>query len=307
MSTDEEKTTSWFVDLEHLGQSRVVAAHILEGGAGLAIIDPGPASTLPALERGLAARGYSVDSVGAILLTHIHLDHAGATGSLVKANPRISVYVHEKGAQHLIAPDRLVASASRLYGDAMDLLWGPFLAVPTDNVHALSGGERISVAGRAVDVAYTPGHASHHVSFLDTATGTAFTGDVAGCRIDGAPYVFPPTVPPDIDIELWLRSIDLIDAWAPSDLGLTHFGVVSDVREHLEELRTRLSTWSQLTRPVLEADRHGGGSQGKFAEKIALELRAKVGDALAQCYEQCAPPAMCWAGLARYHKKKELP
>ena len=203
---------------------------------GLTLIDPGPTSCLPALEAGLRDRGLTLRDVRTLLLTHIHLDHAGATGTIVERVPGIRVYVHERGAPHMIDPEKLLASATRLYGDQMDTLWGAFLPVPASQVTVLTGGERLNSAGTSLRVAYTPGHAKHHVSFLDERAGMAYVGDTAGIRISGD-YLLAPTPPPDIDIEAWQASLDVIDAWQPVSLFLTHFGPVTPARAHLARFR----------------------------------------------------------------------
>src|SRR5262245_10058918 len=196
---------SW-VDLRFLGRSNVIASGVIESAAGVAIVDPGPTSCLETLELDLQGRGIRWPDVRHILLTHIHLDHAGATGTIVRAHPHVTVYVHESGTRHLVDPKKLVDSATRLYGDQMDRLWGEFAAVPVDRIVSLAGGERIDAGGRPFDVAYTPGHASHHVSFFDASSGVAFVGDTAGVSVDGG-YVLPPTPPPDIDLEAWAVSV----------------------------------------------------------------------------------------------------
>src|SRR5688500_16660848 len=156
-----------YIDLQFRGSPRVIATALLNGPDGLTLIDPGPTSCLPALEAGLRDRGLSLRDVRTLLLTHIHLDHAGATGTILERVAAIRVYVHEVGAPHMIDPAKLLASATRLWGDQMDALWGAFVPVPQSQVTALSGGERLQLAGRSLHVAYTPGHAKHHVSFLD--------------------------------------------------------------------------------------------------------------------------------------------
>src|SRR5438105_3045308 len=172
-----------YIDLDFQGQPRTIASGIMQGAGGVAIVDPGPSSCLPVLRRKLEAAGISVRDVTALVLTHIHLDHAGATGTLLAENPALRVYVHENGAPHLVDPSKLLASAARLYGDAMDTLWGEVRAVPSSAIVSLTGSERIEFAGRRWDVAYTPGHASHHVSYFSADTGLAFVGDTAGVRV----------------------------------------------------------------------------------------------------------------------------
>ncbi|PYR73013.1 MAG: MBL fold metallo-hydrolase, partial [Acidobacteria bacterium] len=201
-------------------------------------VDPGPTSCLATLELGLNGLGIRFADVTHILLTHVHLDHAGVTGTLVRRHPHLEVLVHERGAPHLVDPARLVGSATRLWGDQMQALWGEVAPVPAANVIALDL-QPIHAGGRTFDVAYTPGHASHHVSFFDRSSGVAFVGDVAGIRIKGDD-VRPPTPPPDIDVELWARSAARIEAWDPDTMFLTHFGPSRNVRPHLQSLMENL-------------------------------------------------------------------
>ena len=186
---------------KHLGRDRVIVAYERDG----AIVDPGPESSMEKLLE-------ACPEPRALLLTHIHLDHAGATGTILREHPGITVFVHERGAPHMLNPEKLLASATRLYGDDMDRLWGEFAAVPASNVVVLSGGERIEAGGRMFDVAYTPGHASHHVSYLHEDSGDAYVGDVAGVRIPPYDWVVAPTPPPEIEVETWMDSIHAITA-----------------------------------------------------------------------------------------------
>jgi glyoxylase-like metal-dependent hydrolase (beta-lactamase superfamily II) len=220
---------SRLVDVHHLGRDRVIGAYELDG----LIVDPGPTTGLEGLLAGLEA-----GEPRALLLTHIHLDHAGAAGALCRRFPNLTVYVHERGAPHLVDPERLLASARQLYGDDMEQLWGEVVPVPAENVRALSGGETIE---DRIRVEYTPGHASHHVAYLREATGEAFVGDVAGVRIPPSDHVLPPTPPPDIDLEAWERSLRVVEGWAPQELCLTHFGRTRDVEGHLGRLREGLA------------------------------------------------------------------
>jgi glyoxylase-like metal-dependent hydrolase (beta-lactamase superfamily II) len=203
----------------------------------------------------LSAAGVTMADVRAVLLTHIHLDHAGVTGTLVRENPALQVYVHELGAPHMVAPERLMSSAARLYGADMDRLWGEFLPVPEANIRVLRGGEQIEAGGRGFDVAYTPGHASHHVSYFDPASGVAFVGDTAGVRTGQALFVMPPTPPPDIDVEVWTESIELIRRWRPATLFATHFGPHEDAAAHLDALLQHLAALAELARQTA-----GGGT-----------------------------------------------
>lgn len=270
------------IDLEHLGRERVIGAYRV----GDVIVDPGPSSTLPAL---LAALGDTQPR--ALLLTHIHLDHAGASGSLVQRWPELEVYVHERGAPHLADPSRLMESARRLYGDDMDRLWGEMAPVPEANLRTLRGGEQL--LNGSFKVAYTPGHASHHVSYL--YEDTAFVGDVGGVRITDTSLTIPPTPPPDIDLEAWHESIRLIGAWNPSRLAMTHFGFGEQVADQLDEVAGRLDAWAELVRR---------SDQEAFIAVVRSEIETDAGPEVAAAYVQAAPPEQLYAGLSRYWRKR---
>jgi glyoxylase-like metal-dependent hydrolase (beta-lactamase superfamily II) len=270
------------IDVLHLGRERVVGCWQL----GDVLVDPGPASCVETL---LAALGDQEPR--ALLLTHIHLDHAGATGTLVERWPGVEVYVHERGAPHLIDTKHLLESARRLYGDDMDRLWGETRAVPEGNVRVLRGGERI--LGGAVEVAYTPGHASHHVSYLHERT--AYTGDTAGARITAGSLTVPPTPPPDIDVEAWKEPIDRIAAWSPERLAVTHFGSYDDVEAQLAALSERLEDWARRAR---EQDRE------TFIAGIEEEIAAGAGPGTTPAYAQAVPPDQVFMGLERYWRKR---
>lgn len=270
------------IDVMHVGRPHVIGAWLV----GDVVIDPGPTSCLDALLTGLGD-----ERPRALLLTHIHLDHAGASGSLVERWPDLEVYVHERGARHMTSPERLVQSARQLYGDDMDRLWGEMVPVPEQNLRVLQGGE--TLFDGAFEVAYTPGHASHHVSFLHE--GTAFVGDTGGVRIAGAPLTIPPSPPPDIDVEKWHASIERIAAWKPSRLVMTHFGASEDAEAQLAELSQRLDDWAQYAR---SAERES------FVERVRAEVSGHVDAETAAAYEQAAPPDQLYAGLERYWRKR---
>jgi glyoxylase-like metal-dependent hydrolase (beta-lactamase superfamily II) len=291
------------IDVEYLGRKQYIACCLLEGDRPV-IVDPGPSVSLGKLERGLSRAGLTLDDLDGVLLTHIHLDHAGAAGTIVGRNPRIDVYVHERGAHHMVDPERLLSSAERLYGDRMDELWGDFLAVPADNVRALSGGEILDVAGRRIEVSYTPGHASHHVSYLDTSTGTAFVGDTAGIRVDGNPFVLPVTPPPDIDLETWETSLRKIEAWNPERLFVTHFGVAERVEEHLQQFRSSLHDWATTVRDDVASDRTDEECVKIFTASVIAEIEERLPQETIPSYQQGNAPGMSWHGLARYWKKR---
>jgi glyoxylase-like metal-dependent hydrolase (beta-lactamase superfamily II) len=259
---------------------------------GDVLIDPGPESSVETL---LAALGAWRPR--ALLLTHIHLDHAGATGALVRRWPDLDVYVHERGAPHVIDPSKLLASAGRLYGEQnMATLWGEVLPVPAERVRALSGGETLALGGTgAFRVAYTPGHASHHVAYLHEDSGRAFVGDMAGVRIPPAHVTIAPTPPPDIDVEAWDRSLEAIAAWRPASLGLTHFGAIAAVEEQLAAVRASLHELADL------AKRAGPAT-------VAAAVRDRVdrtGDRrLRAAYAAAVPPEHISLGLERYWRKR---
>jgi glyoxylase-like metal-dependent hydrolase (beta-lactamase superfamily II) len=271
------------IDVEHLGRPHVIGCWQV----GEALVDPGPESSLDTL---LAALGE--ERPRALLLTHIHLDHAAATGALVRRWPDLEVYVHERGAPHLIDPAKLLACAGRLFGDQMQRLWGEIVPVPEGNVKPLAGGERVL----GMRVAYTPGHASHHVSYLHEESGTAFVGDVAGARIPGVDLVVPPTPPPDIDIETWEDSIAIVEGWRPERLALTHFGAIEDPAPHLARLRERLREEAQLARELSE-EAYEQRQRQRVAEHAASPEAAEE-------LIQCVPPQYQWRGLDRYWSKR---
>ena len=270
------------IDVMHLGRDRVICAYELDG----LIVDPGPSSCLETLLAGLGDV-----QPRALLLTHIHLDHAGATGVLVRRNPDLKVYVHERGAPHLVDPTKLLQSAGQLYGDDMDRLWGEMLPVPEENVHVLSGGE--TVEGFRVE--YTPGHASHHVTYFHEETGDAYVGDVGGVRIPPSSFMIAPTPPPDIDLEKWNRSLDAVEALGPRRLCLTHFGQVEDVGVHIERMRHSLRSWGELA---------AEGDDDRFVRSVRSAVEDIADPETAQNFFQAAPPDQLYMGLARYWSKK---
>lgn len=256
------------------------------------LIDPGPESSLSTV---LEAIGD--ERPRAVLLTHIHLDHAAATGALVRRWPDLEVYVHERGEPHLIDPSKLLASAERLYGDKLEYLWGEILPVPEENVRVLSGGETVL----GMRVAYTPGHASHHVCYLHEETGTAFVGDVAACRIPPSNLIVPPTPPPDINVEVWEESLDLVAGWKPERLALTHFGAIEDdVPGYIEKVRAKLREEAVLARQM-EQEAYNGDLERRIRAELAAE--GIEGDTVDELL-QAVPTAYQWAGLDRYWRKR---
>jgi glyoxylase-like metal-dependent hydrolase (beta-lactamase superfamily II) len=293
-----------YLDLHFLGRPRAIATAVVASSAGVALVDPGPTSCLGALEEGLNGQGIRLGDVTHLLLTHIHLDHAGATGTIARRHPDVKVCVHERGAKHLIEPQKLLDSARRLYGDDMDRLWGEFAAVPSRNVQPLAGGERLSAAGRLFEVAYTPGHASHHVSYFDASSGVAFVGDTAGISVDGG-YIVPPTPPPDIDLEAWGASVARIESWRPATLFLTHFGPGRlPPSTHLRTLLDHLELNGRLVRETLASDGSDADRRRHFATQVAAEMRRTMTDEQMAAYGAAAPFEMLWDGLARYWRTR---
>ena len=293
-----------YVDLNFLGVPRVIATAVLHGPGGVSLIDPGPSSTWPSLKRSLADAGIGISDVRSILLTHIHLDHAGATGTLVRENPAIRVYAHEKGARHMVAPDSLIASATRLWGNDMDRLWGEVRPVPEGALAVLAGGERIIAAGRSIDVMYTPGHAQHHVSYLANDSGVAFVGDTAGIRLRDDGFILPPTPPPDIDLSEWHRSLDRIGQWAPDTLFVTHFGAYGPAAPHLAAVGEHLEIISSIARRSLERDDTDDAREQWFAEEVRALLRRNLTISEADAYEVAGRFDLSWRGLVRYWRKR---
>jgi glyoxylase-like metal-dependent hydrolase (beta-lactamase superfamily II) len=276
------------IDLLHLGRERVIASYVLDTTDGPALVDCGPTTCIDALEAGLAERGLALGDIRHLLLTHIHLDHAGAAGVLVRRNPALQVHVSPVGAPHVVDPSRLDASARRLYGDSFDSLWGELAPVPQENVHALDG----AVVG--LESFPTPGHASHHVCYLDR-DGTLYAGDVCGVRVLPGRSVMPPTPPPDLDVAAWETSLDEIERRAPERLALIHFGVADDVSRHLAELRQRLLDWADSVA--------GGATEEEFVEYALAELADSGEDA--DAFTQAMPLWQSYRGLARWAEKRK--
>jgi glyoxylase-like metal-dependent hydrolase (beta-lactamase superfamily II) len=273
------------LDLLHLGHERVIGCYLLDTEEGPALFDCGPASCVETLVAALAGRGLRLSDVRHLLLSHIHLDHAGATGVLVREHPGLQVHVSEVGAPHLVDPSKLISSASRLYGDELRPLWGEIVPVPRENVHVV--GDRVV----GLECFPSPGHASHHVCYV-REDGTLYAGDAAGVRIAPQPFVLPPTPPPDVDVEGWHRTISEIRRRAPERLALIHFGVFDDVGRHLDELERRLDEWAE--RVASGVDEQG------FVQAALAGLDP---DAVEE-YAQAMPIEQSYAGLRRYVEKR---
>ena len=270
------------IDLHFLGLEKEIGVYLFDTAEGPALFDCGPASTLEYLRAGLAEHGLEVTDVQHLLLSHIHLDHAGATGELVREHPGLTVWVSPIGAPHLVDPARLVSSARRLFPN-FDELWGPVTPVPEANLRLAEG----DVLGW--EAFPTPGHASHHVSYL--RAGTLLAGDATGVRILPSDYVQPVAPPPDIELEAWHRSVDEIERRAPERLALIHFGVVTDVSAHLNLFRAALERWSGWVRD--------GMTQDEFVAAVSADAGEE-----AERYSAVFSFAMSYLGLKRYHEKR---
>lgn len=276
------------IDLLYRGAPGGIATYLVDTDDGPAIVDSGPASCRPALEAGLAAHGLRLRDLRHLLLTHIHLDHAGAAGTLVRLNPRLQVHVSEIGAPHVLDPSRLERSARRLYLDAFDTLFGELAPVPEQNLHVVGDG----VLG--LECFRTPGHASHHVSYLG-GDGTLFAGDVLGVRVVPGRYIIPAAPPPDITLEGWDESLRAIEERAPERAALAHFGIVEDVEDHVDRLRETLARWAGWVDAGLDEE--------SFVRRGRAELDAAEGEA-ADAYISSGNLSLSFAGLRRYFDKK---
>ncbi|MDQ3729204.1 MAG: MBL fold metallo-hydrolase [Actinomycetota bacterium] len=269
------------VDTMHLGHDRVIGAWEVRPGV---IADPGPGSTVETLLEGVEAEPR------VLLLTHIHLDHAGASGVLARRFPDLQVFVHEVGAPHVIDPSRLLKSAKRLYGDEMEKLWGEVAPVPEQQVTILRGGEEVE----GLDVHYAPGHARHHVVYHDPESGDAFTGDVAGVRVPPSDLAAAPTPPPEVEVEVWIESIQMLRSLEPTRLCMTHFGENDDVEGQL----ARVEAW---LKDAAEESSHD--DPDRFAEWLHARFDAEGGE-VAVRLRQAMPPDQLWLGLERYWRKR---
>lgn len=295
------------LDDNWMGRPKSIGTALLESDGHRAIVDPGPGSTLDTLRQQLRAHGPSVSDLDAILLTHIHLDHAGATGALLRENPRLTVYVHKLGAPHMIDPSKLLASAARLWPDNLQQLFGEAVPVPPENLRILEGGETISLGSRKIEVAYTPGHASHHVSYFEDAEGTAFVGDTTGIKIEGHSYAMPATPPPDIDLKIWDESFAAILEHKPKRLFLTHFGVSDNPAAHIAQFRERLHRWMEMTVEILQSAPSEEAAMQSFMTKARAEISEHLPPEEVEQYAATAGLNLSFLGLARHARKRAQP
>lgn len=266
----------------------MIGVYLLDTEDGPALIDCGPSTRAAALKEGLAARGLALTDLRHLLLSHIHADHAGAAGALVHEHPGLQVHVSEIGAPHLVDPSRLERSARRIYGETFDPLWGELAPVPEENVRVV--GERVL----GLDCFPAPGHASHHVCYLDGA-GTLYAGDATGVRIAPGRYIAPHAPPPEIDLEAWARTLDEIERRVPARLALIHFGVFEDVGDHVARTREQLARWDERVR--------SGATEEEFIAACRRDLEEQESERLAM-YHEAAPFWMSFAGLTRHAEKK---
>jgi glyoxylase-like metal-dependent hydrolase (beta-lactamase superfamily II) len=294
------------LDLGFMGHAGTVGAYLLADGDDVALVETGPGSTLGALRAGVAAAGFAMEQLTRVVVTHIHLDHAGASGAVLREAPRATFHVHPAGAPHMVDPSKLLASAARIYGDAMDRLWGAFLPVPAERVRRLADGEAVPVGRRRLVALHTPGHATHHVALHDPDTGDVYTGDVGGVRLGGLRYVRPPTPPPDIDLDAWRASAARLRALRARRLLLTHFGAYDDAEWHLDELLARLFHWAGWLEARLESGEAPDAIVPALERRGAAEVaRAGGGAEATAAYELATPSHMTVTGIARWMRTRE--
>jgi len=292
------------LDLNWRGEPRSIAAALVRSDNFAGLVDPGPGSTLATLRELLEAHQLRVVDLQAIFLTHIHLDHAAATGALVRENPTLQVYVHSRGAPHMSDPSKLLGSAKRLYGQEMQVLFGDFLPVPEANLRVVEGCEVLPIGSRELRVLYTPGHASHHVTYYDTTERVAFVGDTAGICMEGNRFILPATPPPDISLELWVASLDFIAQLHPRRLFLTHFGFSDQPERHILAYRERLLHWGTLTADILSRTKDQTEAIHEFARAVAAEAAEFLTPAELSHYVFNGALQLSLLGLARYHQKR---
>ena len=296
---------TWQVSLPFQGEPEIIGSYLLAGGNELAIIDPGPGSMLEHLLAAIREAGFEPQDVTHVLATHVHLDHAGAAGSLIHHTPKARVYVHGLGAPHLLDTTKVVASASRIFGDRMQSLWGAIEPTPRDRLRIIEGGDALNVAGRRLEVHYTPGHAIHHVIFFDAHSGELFAGDVAGVRLQRVNYVRPPTPPPDLDLEAWSESMELVKSLQPEVLYIGHFGAVRNVPQHFERLHEKLYAWGDFVLGAMRDGKDEAVITNMLIEQTRPELERATGDPYALVrYEIATNYPMTVQGYMRYWKKK---
>jgi glyoxylase-like metal-dependent hydrolase (beta-lactamase superfamily II) len=288
------------IDLNFQNKTQAIASYLIRQNDAAVLIESGPGSTLSALEAGLAKEGLSPRDITHVLLTHIHLDHAGAAGWFSKQGAQI--FVHPNGAPHLLNPEKLIASATRIYGDRMGTLWGEFLPVEQNQLTVPNDAEEIAIGNLRFTAINTPGHAEHHYSYL--FEDMCFSGDVGGVRIPGFPYLRAPMPPPELHFGRWRESISRLRSLKFSRIAPTHFGIFDDVDWHLNELQKNLDEAEKWLEEIMPADPSVDELREKFAAWMNGQATAKdlSGDVL-RAYELANPLGMGADGLMRYWKK----
>lgn len=288
------------IDLEHLELEGAIACYLVAADEPT-IVDPGPSTTVDRLVEQLAERGVGPGELQHILLTHVHLDHAGATGHLVERFPDATVHIHEDGASHMVDPERLVSSTRRTFGDRHDELWGEVRPVPADRIRAWRPGE-VGTQAMLRPIA-TPGHISHHVAYLDERDGTLFAGDSMGIALAGGPP-HPPTPPPAVNLPDWARTLEELGRIAPERFGATHFGLYDDVEERRVQLKERLGALEARVRAAIEAgpDEEVADAE-RFERQVREELAPHMGEEGVNRYFDMFPAQTDWAGVAFYLKR----
>ena len=296
---------AWQISHPFLGENEIIGSYLLAGRDELAIIDPGPGSMVESLLTSIQAVGFDPQEVTHILATHVHLDHMGAAGTLVRQLPRAQVYAHSKGAPHLLDTAKVVASASRIFGERMKLLWGEIESTPQERLSIIEGGDILNIAGRRLEVHYTPGHAVHHVIFFDAHSGELFAGDVAGVKLQDVDYVRPPTPPPDLDLEAWSNSINLVKSLRPDVLYIGHFGAIKNIPEHFDLLREKLNSWGDFVLGAMRDGKDEAEITALLIEHTKPELlRAAHNSHAIERYEIATNYPMTVQGYMRYWRKK---
>jgi glyoxylase-like metal-dependent hydrolase (beta-lactamase superfamily II) len=296
----------WIIDTLFQGEQGVIASYLLTGAYGLGLVDVGSGASVEQVLSGVRAAGFDPEDIAHLVLTHVHLDHAGATGALVRRIQGAQVYVHRLGAPHLVDPSKLVSSASRIYGDALERLWGTMEPVPKERIHVVEDEETLQVGSRELQALYTPGHAIHHLAYFDGRKKELFAGDIAGVRLQGSDFVRPPTPPPDLNLEDWYASIDRISGLHPEVLHLPHYGrFVGEVRLHLAELRRRLADWGKLMLAGTRQDKPDVELANMLSSVTDSEIaeHAAGDDTVPRRYEMASNYLMSVQGYIRYFRK----
>ena len=294
------------LDTMHLGRAEIICCYLVRGTVNI-LIDPGPTVVLPALAEALATHGLTFADIGAIMLTHIHLDHGGAAGTLLARYPQMTLYVHERAVPHLVDPSKLINSATRIYGEQMDVLWGEFLAVPAERIVSLNGGEPLHIGDQHFTVIAAPGHAIHHLIYIHAATRVAFVGDMAGIRMPGYRYVRPATPPPDIDLEAWDETLQTLRHHHPAAMCLTHYGAVFDSEPHLQALHAANWRWAELVRSWMVAGIDVAEQLRLLTAQATADMGAEATELGISAYQKGASITMSLQGLTRYWSKRLPP